>query len=220
MVRILHELKTPLTILTLYAAFIGKSLKEKGDNRNADVAVKINEQISKLNNLITDLQDATKIQNGKMVMNEDIFDFDELAATVLEEQQFTAKQKIILNTDCKAGEVKADKNRIAQVMSNFISNAVKYSPKADRILINVNCKNDIVTFSVQDFGIGIPKNKLKKVFHQYYRVNENNTSNYPGLGLGLYISSEIINRSGGSVSVESTEGEGSVFSFEIPKNIS
>lgn len=214
-----HELKTPLTSLTLYASFIEKSLKEKGDNRNGEVAVKINEQISKLNNLITDLLDATKIQNGKMVMSEDVFDFDKLAASVVEEQQLTAKQKILLDTDCKVGEVKADKNRIAQVMSNFISNAVKYSPKADKILIDVNCENNRVKFSVQDFGIGIPENKLKKIFHQYYRVNENNAGNYPGLGLGLYISSEIISRSGGTISVESTEGKGSVFSFEIPKNI-
>ena len=103
-------------------------------------------------------------------------------------------------------------------MSNLISNAIKYSPDADEVLVSAKEENDTISFSVKDFGIGIPSDKQTKVFEQYYRVSGSKEHTFPGLGLGLYISSEIIKRTGGRIYVHSTEGKGSDFCFEIPKN--
>jgi len=212
-----HELKTPLTSLKLYSQFLEKNLRKQQDDNNAIVALKMDEQINKLNNLINDLLDVTKIQNGKIILNHSEFNFDELVNEVVDEQQMSTSQKISLETE-GIGNISGDRNRISQVMSNLINNAIKYSPESDRILITTKLlENNNVFFSVKDFGIGIPEDKKDRVFEQYYRVSGSKEHTFPGLGLGLYISSEIIKRSGGRIFVNTTEGKGSDFCFEIPK---
>ncbi|WP_394674232.1 ATP-binding protein [uncultured Chryseobacterium sp.] len=212
-----HELKTPLTSLKLYTQFIEMNLQKQGDLRNAEVAKRMDAQIDRLTELVNDLLDVTKIQNGKIQLNESYFDFDQLIDEVIKEQQMTSRHKIIANRS-SIGEVYADRHRISQVMSNLISNAIKYSPDADEVLVSAKEENDTISFSVKDFGIGIPSDKQTKVFEQYYRVSGSKEHTFPGLGLGLYISSEIIKRTGGRIYVHSTEGKGSDFCFEIPKN--
>jgi len=211
-----HELKTPLTSLKLYAQFIEMKLQKQQDPKNAEVARRMNDQIDKLTELINDLLDVTKIQNGKIQLSESEFDFDRLVEEVITEQQMTARHKIIFH-EHRIGMVTADRHRISQVMSNLISNAIKYSPDADEVFVSAALQNNRVRFSVKDHGIGIPQDKQEKVFEQYYRVSGSKEYTFPGLGLGLYISSEIIKRTGGKIYVYSVEGKGSEFSFEIPK---
>jgi len=211
-----HELKTPLTSLKLYTQFIEQNLNKQSDTRNAEVARRMNHQIDKLTDLVNDLLDVTKIQKGKIQLNESEFDFDQLVDEIIAEQQMTARHRILFN-HYKIGNVTADRHRISQVMSNLISNAIKYSPDADKIEVSTDLQDNTIKFSVKDFGIGIPENKLQKVFEQYYRVNETKEHTFPGLGLGLFISSEIIKRTGGRIYVHSIEGNGSEFCFEIPK---
>jgi len=214
-----HELKTPLTSLKLYSQFLEKNLRKQDDLGNADVAKKMDEQINKLTNLVDDLLDVTKIQNGKIILNNSEFNFDELIVETVEEQQMNTKHTIELNSE-PIGIITGDRHRISQVMSNLINNAIKYSPTADKILITSKITEDNnVRFCVRDFGIGIPDDKKDKVFEQYYRVSGSKEHTFPGLGLGLYISSEIIKRSGGKIFVNSVEGKGSDFCFEIPKTI-
>ncbi|KFC20537.1 ATP-binding protein [Chryseobacterium sp. FH1] len=214
-----HELKTPLTSLKLYSQFLEKNLRKQEDLGNADVAKKMDEQINKLTSLVDDLLDVTKIQNGKIILNNSEFNFDELIAETVEEQQMNTKHAIELNSEA-IGVITGDRHRISQVMSNLINNAIKYSPTADKILITSKITEDNnVRFCVRDFGIGIPDDKKDKVFEQYYRVSGSKEHTFPGLGLGLYISSEIIKRSGGKIFVNSVEGKGSDFCFEIPKTI-
>ncbi|WP_027379247.1 PAS domain-containing sensor histidine kinase [Chryseobacterium daeguense] len=211
-----HELKTPLTSLKLYTQFIEMNLQKQGDLKNAEVAKRMNGQIDKLTELVNDLLDVTKIQNGKIQLNESEFDFDQLVDEVIAEQQMTARHKILFNKK-QIGRVTADRHRISQVMSNLISNAIKYSPDADEVHVSTAVENNMITFCVKDFGIGIPEDKQSKVFEQYYRVSGTKEHTFPGLGLGLYISSEIIKRTGGNISVRSVEGKGSDFCFKIPK---
>lgn len=213
-----HELKTPLTSLKLYSQFLEKNLRKKEDDSNAMVALKMDEQINKLNNLINDLLDVTKIQNGKILLNNSDFDFDELVNEIVEEQQMSTRHKIEVFSHQSIGIVFSDRHRISQVISNLINNAVKYFPDSDKILITSKLTDDnTILFSVKDFGIGIPENKKERVFEQYYRVSGSKEHTFPGLGLGLYISSEIIKRTGGRIFVNSVEGKGSDFCFEIPK---
>jgi len=168
---------------------------------------------------VDDLLDVTKIQNGKIILNNSEFNFDELIVETVEEQQMNTKHTIELNSE-PIGIITGDRHRISQVMSNLINNAIKYSPTADKILITSKITEDNnVRFCVRDFGIGIPDDKKDKVFEQYYRVSGSKEHTFPGLGLGLYISSEIIKRSGGKIFVNSVEGKGSDFCFEIPKTI-
>jgi PAS domain S-box-containing protein len=212
-----HELKTPLTSLKLYTQFIKMNLEKSGDQKNADVVKRMDSQIDRLTELINELLDVTKIQKGQMPLNESYFDFDQLADEVIEEQQMTSRHKMVVSKST-VGTVFADRHRISQVMANLISNAIKYSPDADEVHISTSLEGDKARFCVRDFGIGIPADKQAKVFDQYYRISESKDHTFPGLGLGLYISSEIIKKTGGEISVSSVEGEGSDFCFRIPKN--
>ena len=109
-----------------------------------------------------------------------------------------------------------DKNRIGQVIINLIANAIKYSPDANRIVITTSNSNDNIKCCVQDFGIGIPIDQQSKIFTRFFRVSEVKNNTYPGLGLGLYITNEIIKRHSGTIDFESEEDKGSTFCFSLP----
>lgn len=209
-----HELKTPLTSMKIYAQVLERALTKAGDEKNAEFARKMDEQVVKLTSLIGDLLDVTKINSGKIQLNETHFELSQLMNEVVEEQQLSSRHKITIESE-KVANVFADRNRIGQVMSNLISNAVKYSPDADEVLVSTKIVNENVEFSVTDFGIGMPADKKDKVFEQYYRVNGGDENHFPGLGLGLYIAAEIIERSNGKIWVNSELGKGSTFCFSL-----
>lgn len=210
-----HELKTPLTSLKLYAQVLERMLRKTGDEKNAAFAKKMDGQIVKLTSLIGDLLDVTKINSGKIHLNEEAFDFEKLVIETVEDQQMATSFQIELNTE-PVGMVFADQERISQVMTNLISNAIKYAPNTEKIIVSTRRAGENVEFSVQDFGIGIPEDIKDKVFEQYYRVSGGDESTIPGLGLGLYISAQIIERSKGKIWVKSASKKGSTFSFSLP----
>ncbi|RST26818.1 PAS domain-containing protein [Chryseobacterium lacus] len=213
-----HELKTPLTSIKLYAQALERMLKQEGYEKGAEYAGKMGIQINRLNQLITDLLDVTKIQNGQLPLNKTVFDFDDLVSEVAEEAKISNGNHKIISKLGSTGLVEGDRERIQQVMQNFISNAIKYSPNKEKIVICSHTDEEgNACFSVEDFGIGIPKNKIEKIFEQFYRVNEESSNTFEGMGLGLYISSQIIKRSEGKIKVQSELGKGSKFSFCLPK---
>src|SRR4030095_16564507 len=112
--------------------------------------------------------------------------------------------------------ITADRERIAQVLTNLLSNAIKYSPNGTEIKVSSEQNEKEVMVRVADAGIGIPEQYHDKIFDRFYRVGGDSMSAYPGMGLGLYISAEIIRNHGGSMSVKSKEGEGAVFQFTLP----
>ena len=210
-----HELKTPLTSIKLYAQVLDRMLTKQGDSKTAEYAKKMDEQVVKLTSLIGDLLDVTKINSGKIQLNEDNFNIAELVDEIVEEQQLTSRHKITVEKN-SVGTVYADKHRVSQVITNFLTNAVKYSPNADEVIVRSENDGANMVFSVRDFGLGIPDNKKDKVFEQYYRVSGEEQSTIPGLGLGLFIAAQIIERSNGKIWVESTLGKGSTFFFSLP----
>ena len=135
---------------------------------------------------------------------------------LVEEIQRTSEKHTLVEKYGEAGLVCGDRERLSQVITNFITNAIKYSPAADKILIYTSLDKGEVTLCVEDYGIGIPGDKLEKVFEQFYRVSGDMQHTFPGLGLGLYISAEIIKREGGRIWVNSQEGKGSTFCFALP----
>ncbi|WP_374949180.1 ATP-binding protein [Mucilaginibacter sp.] len=206
-----HELRTPLTSIKAFNQIMQRMAdpeKIKG------FMVKSADHITRLEKLISDLLDVTKINAGKMNYNMQSFHFKELLqATVESVQHTTQTHKIILESAVDI-VYEGDQFRLEQVLNNFLSNAVKYSPNADKVIVNSHLEQDSLITSVQDFGIGIEQQSLDKLFDRYYRV-DNTAMRFEGLGLGLFISSEILKRHGGSFWIESTPGEGSIFYFRL-----
>ncbi len=209
-----HELRTPVTGIKAFGQVLQRRFAKSGDESAADLLGKMDAQINRLTTLVDDLLDVTKIEGGKLRFNQDDFYFDDLIDEVIEEIQRTTEKHHIERIGAAKGLVFGDRPRIGQVVTNLLTNAIKYSPNADRIIVTTTADSDDVTLCVRDFGIGIPQDRQPRIFERFYRVMGNET--IPGIGLGLYISAEIIRRQGGDIWVESEEGKGSTFCFRLP----
>jgi PAS domain S-box-containing protein len=214
-----HELKTPVTSIKAYAQILHDTLLEKNDTVSADLLLRMDHQIDRLTSLIKDLLDVTKITEGQLVLKKQEYDLNQLVEEVAEDLQMTTKKHKIVK---ELGEIKpitGDKERTAQVIVNLISNAIKYSPRSDKIVIKTMGTEEEITVCVQDFGIGISKEMQKKLFKRFFRVSDETTSTFPGLGLGLFIATEIVRKQKGRIWVESTPNKGSTFCFSLPYNM-
>jgi len=211
-----HELKTPVTSIKAYAQVLGAMLTKEGETKKANMVLRMDAQVNRLTNLIGDLLDVTKINSGRLQFNKTWFDFNQAIKECIEDLQHTTKKHKLIEDFSEAGQIYSDKDRIGQVVTNLITNAIKYSPHSDEIIISTKLEHKEIIVCVQDSGIGIPHDKTDKVFEQFYRVSGNKQHTFPGLGLGLYISSEIIKREGGRMWVNSIEGKGSTFCFALP----
>jgi PAS domain S-box-containing protein len=211
-----HELKTPVTSIKAYAQVLQKVLKTKGDERESIMMAKMDAQINRLTSLIGDLLDVTKMNTGRMEFHYSDFDLNEMIKAIVEELQRTTERHTIETELQDVGTIHADKERLGQVLINLLSNAIKYSPDANKIRVYSYLENKEIIVCVEDYGIGISEDNLQKVFEQFYRVSGNMQHTFPGLGLGLYISSEIIRREGGRLWVNSVQNAGSTFCFSLP----
>jgi PAS domain S-box-containing protein len=211
-----HELKTPLTSIKAFTQLLDRYFKQKDDKQAIAYLTRMIGQVERLTNLVDDLLDVSKIQAGKFILNEEVFNFDEMINDMINEIQPTTDDHTILKKGSADVLVFADKYRVAQVLINLLTNAIKYSPKADQIIVHTSTTPDEVTVAVQDFGLGISADKQHKVFERFYRVEGKKRDSYPGLGLGLYISQQIMKRHNGKLWVESDEGKGSTFYFSLP----
>ncbi len=209
-----HELKTPVTSVSGYLQILERTLKD--DNQSKGFVKKAVQQMNKLSSLIADLLDVSKINTGKMPFNFTSFELVHLLKEVRDIMQHSSSSHTLL-LECQTDEliVQADRQRIEQVIINLISNAIKYSPNASKVVIHCLTAYGKAIVSVQDFGDGIPEEEQKLIFERFYRV-KNTASHIAGLGIGLYISNEIINRHHGTLSVTSKPDAGSTFTFEIP----
>ncbi|MDB5199797.1 MAG: Response sensor protein [Chitinophagaceae bacterium] len=208
-----HELKTPLTVIKANLQILEH--KMHGDT-NIDFVNKTLNQVNRLTNLISDLLDVSKIQTGALELNRTNFDLTPFLEDVIENiQQTSTNHQLILNANNKKLMVRADRDRLEQVVINILTNAIKYSPNGKKVTIDTSIKNKEILISVTDHGIGIPEDDLDKVFTRFFRVR-GLASTFSGSGIGLYISSEIIKRHGGSMWVESEIDKGSAFYFTIP----
>ncbi|MDF3076699.1 MAG: domain S-box protein [Sphingobacteriaceae bacterium] len=210
-----HELKTPITSMKAALQIVERlSAKNMEQNGIHNFVIKANKQIDKLTHLVEDLLDVTKIHAGKMRFNMAEFAVHEVIQDSLDQVRFNlSNHQLLLEGDTSACVV-ADKERIEQVLTNFLSNAIKYSPQGKKIILKTERDDEKLTISVTDYGIGIAEDKLPYIFDRFFRVQE--SQKFSGLGLGLYISNEIVVRHGGKIGVESVENQGSTFWFSIP----
>lgn len=210
-----HELKTPITSISASMQILQKLVKNDPSSEKIPVFInKANNNLSKLTNLLDDLLNVTKIQQGQLALNITKFDIVELIKDCCEYINFNSEHEFKLMGEEEV-MIFADYRRIYQVMINLIGNAVKYSPQSNRVEITVYHDEENVTVSVRDFGIGINPEKLPHLFDRYYRVDAFGHQ-FSGLGLGLYITAEIVQRHNGKIGVDSNLGSGSNFWFTLP----
>lgn len=209
-----HELKTPVTSIKAYTQILQKALTGAENAKNQNFLLRMGVQVSRLENLIGGLLDVTRIESGKLLLNCSIVDMNLLLSElIIDLQLITPSHKLIVKENTPV-RVYADKQRLEQVITNIITNAVKYSPTADKVHISLSGQGQKCVCSVQDFGPGIPDDQKPFVFERFHQVNK--TDMNLGLGLGLYISSQIISLLGGKIWFESTLGEGTIFHFSLP----
>jgi len=212
-----HELKTPLTSLLGYLQIIDMQLQD--DHPTKVFIQKAFQQGNKLNRLVTDLLEVSKMEAGKLPLALTNFDMVSLLKDTIESMQYSTKtHNIKFHTSLSKLNINADKQRIEQVIMNLISNAIKYSYNADLVNIFLSATENEVIAEFQDFGIGIKTEQIEQIFMRFYRV-EDISESISGLGLGLYISKEIINRHKGNLWVKSQHGKGSSFYFSLPLQI-
>jgi PAS domain S-box-containing protein len=210
-----HELKTPVTTIKAYGQLAEGMLEETGDMHTLDIVKRMGNQIDRLTVLIENLLDFTKIKNGRLMYDEHFFGFNDVLKEIVDDMQKTSHTHEIQDNLGSDAVIFGDKDKLGQVLINLISNAIKYSPKAGRIIVSTQLQSDGIELSVRDFGIGISKENMQDVFKQFYRVS-GEKSTFPGMGVGLYICSEIIARQGGKIWVESVIDQGSTFYVWLP----
>ncbi len=213
-----HELKTPITSMKGYVQILQSMHLNSEDTFLKKSLGIIDKQIVTLTNLISDLLDLSKIKSGSLSLNKEHFQINGLLQEVIDEIEHINPD---FSVDFSRGAetlIYADRERIGQVMINFLTNAVKYSPDSREIKIKTFTEADQIVISVQDSGIGINKKDQEKIFERFYRVEGKNEKTFPGFGIGLFIASEIIHRHNGKIGVKSEPGKGSLFYFSLPFN--
>jgi PAS domain S-box-containing protein len=208
-----HELKNALAGIKSYTQLLQRKMPT--DEKGSDYLRRIDLNTNRLKRLMDDLIDLTKLKSQKLTLIKDTFEINKLVHEVAEELQLTTQtHKIVVKTG-QAVFISADRTRISQVLTNLIKNAIKYSPGARKIMVSVAKKEAEVTVSVRDFGVGVVKEDEQKIFNLFYRADDEN-NHTSGLGVGLYISNEIIKMHKGKMHLKSEHRKGSTFSFVIP----
>jgi two-component system sensor histidine kinase VicK len=211
-----HELKTPLTSLKAYVQILSARSKKEENTFAISSLNKVELQINKMSALINGFLNLSRLESGKIYLNNIDFNIDELVREIIEESALVVSSHQIELLPGDAITVNADRDKIGQVITNLISNAVKYSPRGK--VVELSCKrvDNVVQISVRDEGMGIRPQDKDKLFERFYRVESTHTEHISGFGIGLYLSSEIVQRHGGKIWLESEKGVGSTFFFSLP----
>ncbi len=211
-----HELKTPITSIKAYTQLLQISYGEANDPFLAKSLTVIDKQVLKLTNLISDLLDLSKIKSGSLTLKKENFEVNELIQEVTDDIKHINTNYEIIFSKSAPMTLYADRERISQVITNFLTNAIKYSPNSLKIEIESHAGNNNLVVAVRDFGIGISEHDQERIFERFYRVEGKDEKTFPGFGIGLFISKEIIHRHEGKIGVNSETGKGSTFYFSIP----
>ena len=212
-----HELKTPVTSMKIYSQLLHRQIEPLKNASVNTYLAKMISQIDKLTSLIVTLLDISRMQGGKMQFAMKDFNINKTVKDAVEIAQAMSKKHQIIVSGKVRRDFFGDEERISQVLTNLLTNAVKYSPEASKVEIKVTETNQELRIAVRDFGIGISEEHQDKIFQRFYRVTDEKQGTFPGLGIGLYVSSEIIKRHGGTLQIASSIGKGSIFTMVLPK---
>jgi PAS domain S-box-containing protein len=210
-----HELRNPLANIMLCNEMISRLIEEGNREAMADFVQRSKKNTMRLNRMVTELYDATKMNSGNFRLELTSFDVLDMVKEATQTiQVLHPSYTVIINREAPSAEIIADRYRLIQVIDNFLTNSIKYANGNTEIYISVAIDEDTVTICVRDQGLGIPSSQLPYIFDRFFRAEK--TKNLEGVGLGLYLCREIIVAHNGRIWVESEEGQGSVFCFSLP----
>lgn len=213
-----HELKTPLTSIKGFVETLLEGALEDKENSRHFLQI-IQDHANRLDNLVSDLLDLSHLESQEIKLETQSFDLKGLTDDILASFKSQLKRRSIKAENILSSGliVKADKNKIGQVLTNLLDNAIKFNQEKGSVKIYSQDLDDKIKISVEDSGIGIPEKDIPRIFERFYRVDKARSRELGGTGLGLSIVKHIVELHNGSVGVESTEGFGSKFWFILPK---
>lgn len=216
-----HELRTPLTGIKGYTDLLKRQLQKPTKNGDLLTLVnKLNKQVNRLSNLVNNLLETTNLSHGKLVLSKNWFDLNELIVECISQlQPITPKRRLTLKL-ATYPPILADRKRIAQVVTNIISNAIKYTETDGTIVISTTLDGtNGVKVAVRNIGVGTEQKYTGKVFDRFFRISSTDMPSRSGMGLGLYICAEIIKCHDGRIALESTQNNDVIFSFTLPYKV-
>jgi len=211
-----HELKTPLTSAKAFVQMLAQKALKNGDIFTESSLQKVDRQIDKMQTLIKGFLDIARMEAGKINLDRQYFIMADLVKECVEENRLFSRKHQISISPFEPVQVYADRDKIGQVINNFLSNAVKYSPNGKLITVSCFVTDDgLLQVNVTDEGMGINPQDKARLFDRFYRVESQHTKTISGFGIGLYLCAEIIQLHGGQVGLESEIGQGSTFYFRL-----
>ena len=210
-----HELKTPVTSLMGFTQILQSRFKKRGDKQDMHFLARMEGQLNKLTRLIKDLLDLSRMRSGELPLQESLVDLNRLVQDTVADMRELATHRILIEETGRIS-IYGDRERLEQVLLNLLVNAVKYSPDADKIMIRIARAAKEARISVQDFGIGIAEADQQKVFERFYQVSDTKARPFSGMGIGLYLSNEIVKRHHGRIEIHSQPGHGATFLVSLP----
>jgi PAS domain S-box-containing protein len=211
-----HELKTPLTSLNALIQLLHQRYQGGSDPFLPQALSKAIVQTKRMTGMINGFLNISRLESGKLEIKKRLFDLSGLVVHEVEEIRLTASNHNIQIIGDERLMVFADEEKIASVISNLLTNAIKYSPKEKDIVVHCFSRDGFAMFSVNDKGIGIKANDLPRIFERYYRAEAEQVKQISGFGIGLYLSAEVIRHHDGQIWAESAAGQGSTFYFSLP----
>ncbi|RBQ06663.1 PAS domain-containing sensor histidine kinase [Pedobacter miscanthi] len=214
-----HEIKTPVTSIKGYIQLMKREIGKDSFQREkiSGGLDRLDRLVMQLTALVSDMLDLTRIETGHLHLNKKPVDLDALINEVAGDFKMTNPERELMFSEQGNFTVAADRDKIAQVLINLISNAIKYSPADSPVKITTSQNSDGISVSITDQGIGISEKDHKKIFERFYRVEGKGKYQFSGFGIGLYLANSIIELHGGKLSLESEPGSGSTFTFLLPK---
>ena len=210
-----HELKTPVTSLKGFTQILQSRHKKPGSEQDLHFLTRMDGQLNKLTRLIKDLLDLSRMRSGELPLQESSVDLNELVREVVADtREVTTHQIVLMETE--PIRIYGDHERLEQVFLNLLVNAIKYSPGADKIVVSITRDAEEARVSVQDFGIGIDEADQQKVFERFYQVSDTKAKPFSGMGIGLYLSNEIVKRHHGRIEINSRLEQGATFLVTLP----
>jgi len=213
-----HELRTPLTCIKEGVAIVLDGVAGKINEKQKHFLDLANRNINRLAMLVNDILDFQKLDAGKMKLNPQENNVQQIAEEIYETMMLPAKNKgleLSLELDENLPRITLDRDRITQVLTNLIGNAIKFTPQGGQVHLSFQKQDNELVMRVSDTGVGIPKEDLPKIFEQFYRVQRRGEE-IKGTGLGLAIVKKIVLLHGGRIEVESEPDRGSTFSVFLP----
>jgi signal transduction histidine kinase len=213
-----HELQTPLSVIRGYAELLAD---QAGSVKPRELRQKLGivaEETAKLSKMVANLLDASRIQAGGLDLRLEPLDLRRLVERVVQKMTpLTGQHRFVVGVSHDLPPVLADYERVEQVLTNLLENAIKYSPAGGTISITDDLTSDEVIIHVSDEGIGVPEAERDRIFSRFHRLNSRQVRQMKGVGLGLYIARAIVGAHGGRIWVEAAPGGGARFSFSLPR---